>query len=153
MGAVVPHLQKDGTLLGTQHLSPITSYYHKVWNFNSGLHRFSGLKVINSASYTKQYALYFTTGSEMSPYLFTSVTTATFSLRPKSIVVRQNMRSSAGHLSSNAYLVGASLGSYSISLCSSTNSYLTAVDPEDGFKVTASLVTGKIYLIFMYLLF
>ena len=152
-GAVVPHLHKDGTLLGIQHLSPITSYYDKVWNSNSGLHRFSELKVINSASYTKQYALYFTTGSEISLYLFKSVTTATFSLRPKSIVVRENMRSSAGRLSNDAYLVGASLGSYSISLSSFANNYLTAVEPEDGFKVTASLVTGKIYLIFMYLFF
>ena len=136
-----PHLEKDGKHLSSNHLSSATSYYNKVWNSNSGMHRFRRLAISNSASFTKQYAMYFTTGSSR---ILTSPKTAHFSVYPKSIRVLQNQHHGNGYLDSSSYVAGSSLGTYSAHLTDDNNGYITNVDRVDGFTVLAYLVTGQV---------
>ena len=142
-GAVVPNVEKDGVLLSSDHLGSTTSSYHKVWNANSGLHRFHKLVVSNSASKTKQYSLYFTTGNSARPRILTSPRTSYFSVYPKSIRVLENQVSNRGHLSSGAYIAGSSLGTYSAHLTDDNNGYITDVEAADGFVLLSYLVTGE----------
>ena len=131
-GAVEPFVTKGGSLLQQSALQNTASYYR-----SPGKHRLQDLKVYNTASSTKRFSLYFKAGP------LTSNTTSSFRVLPKSIRVSENQRANEGTLSSESYVTGASLGTYTIYLLHDNGVPITGVvDQEDGFNISTFMVTG-----------
>jgi hypothetical protein len=122
---------KGGSLLQQSALQFESSSYQ-----SSGKHRLTNLKVHGTASSTKSFSLYFKAGP------LTSNTTSTFRVLPKSIRVSENQRANQGTLSSNSYVTGASLGTYTIYLLQNNDEAITGVDQEDSFNISVFMVTG-----------
>jgi hypothetical protein len=131
-GAVEPFVTKGGSLLQQSALQITRSSSQ-----SSGRHRLPYLKVYKTASSTKRFSLYFKAGP------LTSTTTSSFWVLPKSIRVWENQLANEGTLSSDSYVTGASLGTYSIYLLDHNNEAITGVvDQEDGFNISTFMVTG-----------
>ena len=133
--AVQTFLEKGGSLLDNSFLEGGISTY-----WTEGKHRLRDLRVHDTASNTKRFALYFKAGP------LKSVKTSTFRVLPRTIRVTNNKKRDVGTLGDTDYITGSSLGAYTIELTGNdwwvNDKWISGVDQDDGFNVTAFMVTG-----------